>query len=251
MPKKDAMPRPPVPDPESCALFLDIDGTLLEHCPHPEGVIVAPHLAETLAALSLRLDGAVAFVTGRDLAMVDRLFGDLDLAAAGVYGMERRLAGRPPEPAVGFEGVGRVFAALERTFAEVEGVFFEHKGPVLAVHTRAAPEVLPEVTAACEAALAALPEGYRVLGGHAGVELLPTGAVKEGAIAWFMARRPFRGREPVFLGDDRADESGFHWVNRQGGVSVRVAPKGPTAARHALASVAEVHDWLNRLAASG
>ena len=94
------MPRPPVPDPESCALFLDIDGTLLEHCPHPEGVIVAPRLAETLAALSLRLDGALAFVTGRDLAMVDRLFGDLELAAAGVYGMERRLAGKPPEPAV-------------------------------------------------------------------------------------------------------------------------------------------------------
>jgi trehalose 6-phosphate phosphatase len=245
------MQTPPVPDPARTALFLDIDGTLTEHCPHPEGVVVAPGLADTLSDLSLRLDGAIAFVTGRNLAMVDRLFGALDVAAAGVYGLERRLAGGAAAEVDDLVGVDDVFEALAAEFEGFDGVYFERKGLVLAIHTRAAPHLLPEVTQACTAALALLPDGYRALTGHAGVELLPGGAVKEGAIAWFMERAPFRGRLPVFLGDDTADESGFRWVNRQGGVSVRVNPTGPTEAGHVLASVAEVHDWLGRLAEGG
>ena len=47
------------------ALFLDIDGTLLEHQPHPEGVRVDDALRDLLIVRPERLDGAVAFITGR------------------------------------------------------------------------------------------------------------------------------------------------------------------------------------------
>lgn len=245
------MRRPPVPDPDAAALFLDIDGTLVEHAPHPDGVQVPPELPGILGALNHRLDGAVAFVTGRNLAMVDRLFGGLGLAAAGTFGIERVLGDVLESGQEEAARVRPVFAALAARLAHRAGVYFEDKGPVLAIHTRAAPEALPEVVQACREVLPELPEGYRMVEGHAGVELLPESATKAAALAWFMARPPFAGRTPVFLGDDTSDESGFEWVNRHAGVSIRVRPEGPTAARHVLPTVAEVHDWLEELAAAG
>ncbi|WP_284164764.1 trehalose-phosphatase [Frigidibacter sp. SD6-1] len=242
------MLKPPVPDPGNSALFLDIDGTLVEHAAHPDAVRVHDDLPDLLTGLKRSLGGAVAFVTGRDLKMVTRLFGDLGLPAAGVFGVERMLGRELETQSEEALRVAPVFQALERDCATLAGVFFEHKGAVLAIHTRAAPETLSEVTALARAALKSLPQGYRLIAGHAGVELLPEAATKSAAIAWFMTRPPFRGRMPVFLGDDTSDESGFDWVNRNGGLSVRVRPEGPTEARHALASVDAVHDWLRRLA---
>lgn len=241
------MPKPPVPDPSSTALFLDIDGTLVEHCEHPEGVQVPPGLEDILRDLNQRLDGALAFVTGRNLAMVERLFGPLGLAAAGTFGIERMLGEELESGQEEAERVRHVFADLESLCAHMTGVYFEHKGPVLAIHTRANPGALGTVTAICRQALNVLPQGYRLVEGHAGVELLPEGATKSAAIAWFMTRPPFRDRVPVFLGDDTSDESGFEWINRNRGMSIRIRPEGPTLARHTLASVSEVHDWLRQL----
>lgn len=242
------MRKPPVPDPSQTALFLDIDGTLVEHAPHPDAVRVADDLPGILEDLSRRLGGALAFVTGRDLKMVERLFGELGLPAAGTFGLERMLGKELQTGDAEATRVAPVFRRMEREFAGIHGVYFEHKGAVLAIHTRAAPEALEKVTALARAALDDLPGGYRLIEGHAGVELLPEGATKNAAIAWFMERHPFKGRVPVFMGDDASDEIGFNWINENDGLSVRVRPEGPTAARHTLASVAEVHDWLRVLA---
>ena len=77
------------------------------------------------------------------------------------------------------------------------------------------------------------------------VELQPRHHGKDGAIAAFMAEPPFRGRVPVFVGDDTTDEDGFGEVNRRGGLSIRVGPAdAATAAVYALPSVAAVLDWL-------
>ena len=56
------------------ALFLDIDGTLLDLAPHPERVVVPADLPGRLRRLSRALDGALALVSGRPLAGIDRLF---------------------------------------------------------------------------------------------------------------------------------------------------------------------------------
>jgi trehalose 6-phosphate phosphatase len=241
------MPKPPVPDPSASALFLDIDGTLVEHHEHPEAVKVSPSLLTILRDLNVKLDGALAFVTGRDLAMVDRLFGTLGLAAAGTFGIECALGDELVSGQEEAALVSDTFAELEAACSHMQGVYFEYKGPVLAVHTRANPGALDAVTEVCRNALSALPQGYRLVEGHAGVELLPERATKGAAIAWFMDRDPFRDRVPVFLGDDTSDESGFDWVNARGGMSIRIRPEGPTLARYTIASVAEVHDWLHML----
>ena len=57
-----------------CALFLDIDGTLLELASTPDRVRVDAGIAALLPALAQRLAGAVALITGRTLEDADRLF---------------------------------------------------------------------------------------------------------------------------------------------------------------------------------
>ncbi|TIN34803.1 MAG: trehalose-phosphatase, partial [Mesorhizobium sp.] len=81
---------PPLPE-GRWALFLDIDGTLLEHAAHPDSVAVSAELRSLLQAVEHRLDGALAFITGRSIAAVDRLFDPVKLRIAGLYGLEHRL----------------------------------------------------------------------------------------------------------------------------------------------------------------
>ena len=245
---RPSLDAPPCPDGSALALFLDIDGTLLEHQPHPEGVRVDDDLRDLLRRLAKDLDGAVAFVTGRNIAMVDRLFAPLHLPTAGLYGLEHRL--RPDGPAELADepaDLASVADQLEQTFQSAEGVYFERKGAVLAVHTRAAPAVFPEVKAAAEKALSRLSDRYRIVAGHAGLEFLPVEALKSAAIERFMGDPVFAGRKPVFLGDDVSDEVGFEFVNATGGISIRVRPDLHTSARYGLPDVASVHDWLRAI----
>jgi trehalose 6-phosphate phosphatase len=77
------------------------------------------------------------------------------------------------------------------------------------------------------------------------VELRPAGSDKGEAIAAFMGEAPFRGRVPVFIGDDATDEHGFAVVNAMGGHSLKVG-EGATIARWRLPDVRAVERWLTR-----
>ena len=55
----------------SNALFLDVDGTLLEFESHPDLVRATETLIDLLQAVSIALSGAVALISGRPLADID------------------------------------------------------------------------------------------------------------------------------------------------------------------------------------
>jgi trehalose 6-phosphate phosphatase len=236
---------PPRLGPGRHALFLDIDGTLLEHADHPDAVSVDRDLMDLLTALERRLGGALAFISGRSLSAIDRLFAPLKLCAAGLYGLEHRLRRDGPvveasEP----EDIVALANEMAAEFSPTPGVYLERKGPVLAIHTRAAPDALAAVKKAAEIALPRLSGGYRIVVGEAGLELMPLQAMKSAAILRFQMEEPFVGTRPIFIGDDTSDESGFELVNDIGGMSIRVRPNAATAARHTLADVAAVKAWL-------
>ncbi|TIM64023.1 MAG: trehalose-phosphatase, partial [Mesorhizobium sp.] len=221
------------------ALFLDIDGTLLEHAAHPDAVFVGDELRQLLGNIERRLGGALAFITGRSVSAADRLFHPLKLRVAGLYGLEHRLTA---DGQVDLADAPADIAALaDEIEAELGGrkVYVERKGPVLAIHTRAAPQLLARATQLVEQALTQLPRGYRVIAGNAGVELMPLEAVKGAAIRRFMEIQPFAGRRPVFLGDDTSDENGFEAINEGNGISIRVKARGPTAASYVLDDVTQ------------
>ena len=74
----------------ACALFLDLDGTLIDIALTPQGVIIPDGLASLLGDLARRLDGALAIVTGRPISDVDRFLAPLAPVAAGVENVTTR-----------------------------------------------------------------------------------------------------------------------------------------------------------------
>ncbi len=75
------------------ALFLDLDGTLLELAEEPDGVELSERLRKLLPKLPEATGGAVAFVSGRPIREIDRLLAPHRFALAGVHGNERRSNG--------------------------------------------------------------------------------------------------------------------------------------------------------------
>ncbi|HZN85701.1 MAG TPA: trehalose-phosphatase [Burkholderiales bacterium] len=237
---------PPVTD---WALFLDVDGTLLEHAARPDAVRVAAPVHQLLEALRLATRGALALISGRAIDDIDALFAPLRLPVAGQHGAERRdAAGRLHRHQGAAEPVRRAAARLGAFAARHAGLVFEDKGHNLALHYRQAPAAAQAAQAALRAAALELGGDYEVLEGKMVVELKPAGRDKGRAIAEFMAEAPFAGRTPVFIGDDVTDEFGFGVVNRLDGHSVKVGP-GASAARHRLADAAAVREQLAQWAA--
>lgn len=235
--------------PEATALFLDLDGTLAEFQTDPAEVRLDPSLLELIRVLHQALGGALAVVSGRRIADLDRLLRPLRLPLAGQHGRERRDAaghrhGVPADPEI--EAVRPRVAEFA---ASHEGVLLEDKQSSLALHYRRAPASAGAVRAFVDGLLAGIAPSLRALEGKMVVELVGGHTDKGKAIAAFMAERPFRGRRPVFLGDDVTDEDGFRVVNAAGGISIKIG-EGPTAARQRLPDVAAAKDWLSRLAVS-
>jgi trehalose 6-phosphate phosphatase len=247
MPTPPRIPRgPPPPLAVNQALFLDIDGTLLDIAPTPERVRVDPSLAALLPAVATLLDGAVALVTGRSIRNTDRLFGELVLPVAGQHGCERRDAtGTLHLHAANTATLARLRLLIAEFAARHEGLRLEDKGASLALHYRAVPHLASHVHQVLRAQFsAALGEGFRLQPGKRLLEVRPEGRDKGTAIRDFMNEPPFRGRVPVFVGDDRGDEHGFAVVRSLGGIAVKVGP-GKTLANHRLPDVAAVRDWLD------
>jgi len=137
-------------DPSQWALFLDIDGTLIDLAETPESIVVPAELPADLHRLSARLGGALALVTGRALPFADRLFQPYVFPIAGLHGSERRDAtGMTTRVEVGAE-FETLKAALAREAQQWPGVLIENKGAAVAAHYRRAPEQREVVEAAME-----------------------------------------------------------------------------------------------------
>ncbi len=225
----------------NAALYLDFDGTLAVHAPHPDGVTVDDSLPALLAGLRERLSGAVALVTGRPLATLDAIVGPPRYAAAGLHGHEWRLESGETTSSGKPAGSGRILRVLQERFGADPRIVIEDKGAAVALHYRRAPERAAECIAALEE-IAASPD-FEILRGHAVVEARPRGADKGAALRALASHEPFAGRMPVFVGDDVTDEDGFRAALEFGGYGVKVGA-GPTAARYRVAAVDAVHGWL-------
>ena len=226
------------------ALFLDFDGTLVPIAETPDAIAVPPGLATLLGRLHALLGGALAIVTGRQLQALDHFLAPLQLPAACEHGLERRNArGRwqqpvPQEPE-DLEDLVATCSALAHLHG---GLLVERKRGGVALHYRRA----PELRALCLDTLALALQGrphLELLPGRCVFEVKPAGVGKGQAIAAFLREPPFQGRQPVFVGDDVTDESGFATVQAQGGAAAKVGPE-PSVAGHRLQDVQAVHDWL-------
>jgi trehalose 6-phosphate phosphatase len=235
-------------DPQRCSLFLDMDGTLLDMAPTPESVRVPNGLADLLRSLSDGLGGALAIITGRQIADADRLLGPLQFAAAGVHGAEMRLTPSGPIELRSAELPVDLVAQLVALEGKMPGIRAEAKGPGFAMHYR----VVPHVAAALEVELNRLLADYAskvVLSrGRKIFEIVPIGNSKGTALIAFNGSPAFHGRKPVMIGDDVGDEPAFAAAVRLGGAALRVAGEHFSRDAANLDGPAAVHRLLMRVA---
>jgi trehalose 6-phosphate phosphatase len=247
-----------LPDPADAndrwALFLDVDGTLIEFAATPDGVSVDPSVNEILLGLDRRFGHAVALVSGRSIDQLDHLFAPLRHTVAGLHGLERRgpdgQVTRADCDATGLDRVRTSFAQFTDTHPEA---IVEDKGMAVALHFRRAPGLADKADALAQQLvadpIANCDDGLVLQHGKMVVEFRPRGPHKGDVVEAFMAVAPFKGRVPVFIGDDITDEDGFKAVNRMSGHSIRVGSNETSAATWRIDSVAELRDWLGGLAA--
>ncbi|MGQ4272508.1 trehalose-phosphatase [Terrihabitans sp. B22-R8] len=244
-----SFPLPGAVDLGRTALFLDVDGTLLDIAPSPEAVMIGVGLPELLDRLGEACGGALALVTGREIAVIDRFFTPFTYAVAGIHGAEMRLPDGSRRDLPAHPEMERIVSELGAFVDEWEGLLLEQKGRAVAVHYRARPEMGAEVADVVTRVVGSTGEGLEIQPGKMVVEVRPSRADKGRAIEIFMEDSPFAGRSPLFIGDDWTDESAFRAVNALNGRSIRVGQdERPTEAKERLSSPTSVREWLARLA---
>jgi trehalose 6-phosphate phosphatase len=231
---------PPWP---AAALLLDVDGTLLDFAPTPDSVVVPPELPPVLLRLREALGDALAVISGRPVAQIDVLLQGVPYAVAGEHGGAVRhgpseALERPDLPELPAGWIERAEAlAVRHPGAQVER---KERGFVL--HYRQAPEAGPALQAAVQA-LIAPDERFQMLVTAMAWEVRPVGMDKGVAVQRIMARAPFSGRQPIYIGDDVTDEDGIRAARAMGGAGLLVGD--------AFGGPAQVRDWLRRSAEQG
>lgn len=239
------------PWPARPALFLDVDGTLIEIADDPESVVVPNRLKVLFEKLASATDGAIALISGRPIEQIDRLLAPSRLPIAGVHGLERRAAdGRLTQQAQFRDLLDPLRGPLTAFVHDHPGLLLEDKHFGFALHYRRRPELQTLVQQFVDGLGSRLPDGLGLLRGRMVVEIKPDGTDKGKALQAFMREPPFAGRTPVFIGDDVTDEAGFATVNALGGVSVKVGA-GASAAHCRLTGVDAVLDWLECVGETG
>lgn len=236
--------KPPPDASVEWAYFLDIDGTLIDIADTPDAVRVDAALLELVARLNRASGSAVALISGRTIADIESRLGMPRLPLAGQHGLERRdAAGRlwihAAPPAAKFA----IKKALDPVLAQHPGLLLEDKGMTLALHYRLAPHLAAYVHRLMARLATDANAGLEVQRGKRVAEIKPSGIDKGTAVTEYLAEPPFKGRRPVFIGDDLNDERGFAEVNRLDGISIKVG-RGASCARYRLSGVAAVRRWL-------
>ncbi|VUD41233.1 Trehalose-6-phosphate phosphatase [Thalassocella blandensis] len=259
---------------ENVAVFLDFDGTLVDFAPSPDAVVVSQALVNDLAQLQQKLDGAIAIVTGREYSILSTLLNvdnmicacehGSDIVFPSVFDKASQTDGSLPPKTPPSQQVETALQAnaselsqehqttIRETvnrFANDLALRSEAKRTSVTLHYRDKPELEATILAFSETLREQFPD-MDLLKGKCVVEFRFTHKNKGTAIAALMAAPPFANRTPVFIGDDVTDEFGFAEVNKHKGISIKVG-EGETCADHILASVEDVHQFLNALVQTG
>jgi trehalose 6-phosphate phosphatase len=237
-----------VPHLNETAILLDIDGTLLDLAPTPREVWVPPGLAKTLHRLLERTSGALAMVSGRSLNDIDLIFAPDQFPAVGGHGAEMRIETDSDAVATHAPPMDKELKRRLAAIAKLSpGILLEDKGYSLALHYRLAPHAEKAIYAAVSLIRADLPNApIEVLPGKCVCEIKHSGFNKASGVRELMTREPFRGRRPLFVGDDVTDETVFSIMADLGGLAFSVGRRARGVAGY-FDDPSDLRAWLAHL----
>jgi trehalose 6-phosphate phosphatase len=213
----------PAPNP-NWALFLDIDGTLLDIAPTPDAVQVPDTLTRALLRASAWLGGALAIVSGRPFEQIDRLFSPLRLPGGAGHGAAIRMPSGKIQSASDSHAVPRKWRILlHHAVQQWPGVVVEEKPHGVTVHYRAAQQHKEDVRELVTKLAAQDSKSFEMLPARMAFELRHRALTKAVIVRSLMTHAPFKGRIPVFVGDDVTDHDGFRAAEEKGGIALDVA----------------------------
>lgn len=234
-------------------ILLDFDGTLAPLAPTPRAAHMDPVLRRWVRKVSVHPGVHVGVISGRALADVEKRVGVPTLFYGGNHGLELKGPGihfRHPQISHTRPALEKMASLCREAFGVVPGALVETKTWGVAVHDRRVPEKARKDFRAAlkrvKAATRSLPLVWQP--GRNVWEALPRVAWDKGHAAR-MLRKHLGAPVTVAVGDDRTDERMFRAVNR-GGISVRVAPIGASAAQYAVPRQADVAGVLETLDAA-
>ncbi|WP_203414782.1 trehalose-phosphatase [Entomobacter blattae] len=222
------------------AFFLDFDGTLVDIAPTPDSVKVERGLTETLQILRRLLGNALAVVTGRPIGQIDHFLPHIPYAVAGEHGGALRFSPEGPIQNGSLPSIPQRWLEEAENFAQHhEGVIVEKKNNGFVLHFRKVPELENRLHKMAEEWVGHQPDSFELQSAKMAWEIRPKGVDKGQAVYTLMEQPPFRGRKPVFIGDDITDEDGIKAAQALGGVGYRIP--------HDFPDSGTVRVWLKSL----
>ncbi len=225
------------------AIFLDIDGTLIPYANHPNNIIVPKNLIYLLYNLRNKLDGALALISGRMVKDIQKIVNPLKLSVSGIHGLEYtnnhgEYIKNSIEP-IPLD----IYKRLNKFSDNHPGSMIEKKNISVALHYRNAPGIEKKATRVINRIISG--SNLKLLKGNKVLELVPKNSNKGKAINFFMKKKPFLNKIPVFFGDDVTDEFGFKSVNNLGGYSIKVGYESNTLANFFIKDSTSVLKFIN------
>ena len=238
---------PDLPHPSRAALLLDFDGTLVDIADRPDGIVVTEAARALVGRAVARLEGRVAFVSGRSLDDLERYLPEFEGPLIGTHGSEMRLDGVRERVAEFDAGIVAHLTRLVTDFARLRPEFLvEPKPSGVVLHYRQAEEHGALALRFMES-LAMAADGFKLQPALMAYELKPDNVGKDIALRRLLARPPFAGAVPIYAGDDLTDEPALALAQEMGGAGIKIGP-AETVARLRLADPAALAaclgDWL-------
>ena len=209
----------------TAAVLCDVDGTLAPIVDDPDSATVPVETQKVLRALAQRY-ALVACVSGRRALDARRLVGVEELTYAGNHGLELLAPGAEAAvelaPTEGRLAARAFVGGLQKSKLAGAGLRLEDKGPIQALHWRAAPDEGAAERLASEVAAAARKAGLDPRLGRRVLEIRPTSGIDKGtAVRRLLSAQ--RIDRALFGGDDRTDLDAFRALRSLGAAGSLVA----------------------------
>ncbi|PYE86015.1 trehalose-phosphatase [Pseudoroseicyclus aestuarii] len=234
------------PDLSKATLFLDLDGTLVDLAPTPDGIQVAPDLGELLGLLYERTEGRTVIISGRAIEDAAQYLQGFGGPMIGGHGAQERLVdGTIKRHELADETTVQRLGDMADSFAATHpGLLCERKPTGVVLHFRK-DESLAAPAYAFLRALSETHRGFDLHHSKMAYELRPAGIGKDVSMRKMMQQDGFAGTRPIFFGDDVTDEPALQWVAAQGGIAVKIG-EGETAAQARLEDPSSARRTLRR-----
>lgn len=223
-------------------LFLDIDGTISEFHNTPSQSFIAPDILENIKQLQ-QLKLPIIAVTGRSLKDALRLFHPIQLSIAGTHGLEIKLQHQTeilkPKLNFNFDIIDHEILMFKNRYPNIR---LEEKLYSRAFHVREHPE-LGDVTEKFSQILCQKHPELKLHHGKFVYEIIFKDADKGQAIKEIYRTLKPNTYIPLFIGDDKTDESGFSSIQALNGYDIKVG-NGPTQAQFRLQDVLHVAQFI-------